>query len=177
MRCFIAVEIPDELKKKIISLSEELKHLHIKPVAPDNLHITMKFLDEISEKTAERVQYALQTISFREFSVSLKGVDCFPNHRNPRVLWIGCESQELNALARQINEALKKEFKKEEFTAHITIARIKDKVDLKAFIEKHNTRDFGAFVCTEFVLKQSTLSASGPVYITIEKFEKYSATV
>ncbi|MFA6888627.1 MAG: RNA 2',3'-cyclic phosphodiesterase [Candidatus Woesearchaeota archaeon] len=170
MRCFIAVEIPEEIQKKFNPLYEELKLKHLKAINPKDLHITLKFLDEVSEKTAVRVQQELQTISFKPFSVSLKGIECFPNRRNPKVLWVGCDSPGLKSLSQQINELLKKEFKKEDFTAHLTIARIKEKVDLKGFIEKYNSLDFGTFICKSFEVKQSVLLLTGPEYSNLKKF-------
>ena len=74
-------------------------------------------------------------------------------------------------MAKKINEALASEFKREEFTAHATIARVKQKVELHDFLEKHKNDSFGEFVCTNFVLKQSELSIEGPKYTTLASFQ------
>ena len=47
MRCFIAVELPPEVKDELTALEGELRkgrHNFVKWVHPDNIHLTLKFL-------------------------------------------------------------------------------------------------------------------------------------
>ena len=122
----------------------------------------------------------MESIRFSSFPIQLKGVGVFPNKKNVRVIWVGCESRnkELEALAEKINAVLAKYGKKEEgtsrFIGHLTIARVKKKVELKDVLQKHKNDDFGSFACKSFELRQSVLQRSGPVYTTIAKFQNPS---
>lgn len=174
IRCFIAIEIPEELKEKIVVLSRELNIPGIKLVELENMHITLKFLGDVTGDKIDGIKEMLQTVDFSNFSIILKGVGIFPNENYIRVVWIGCESKELYILTKKINEALVSEFKKEEFTAHVTFARVKQKVELHGFLEKHKNDSFEEFTCSNFVLKQSELGREGPKYNTLASFEAKS---
>lgn len=173
IRCFLAIEIPEEIKNKIEKISKELPKEGIKPVASGNQHVTLKFLGWLSPEKVEQIKKKIEEIRFVSFSVTVKGIGVFPNEKNARVIWIGCETKnkELEALAEKINAALAKDFEKEAFVGHLTIARVKKKMDWKDFFEKHKNEEFGSFVCKSFALKQSVLQRSGPVYTTLATIE------
>lgn len=173
IRCFLAIEIPEEIKKKIIIIAKEINGEGIKPVTEENLHITLKFLGEVSPEKVERIKKRLAEFQFASFSINIKGVGVFPNEEYIRVVWVGCESKnkELEALAEKMNSVLAREAPKEEFTPHLTIARAKKKLELQNFLKKHKEEMFGSFVCKSFELKQSVLQRSGPVYTTLATIE------
>lgn len=176
VRCFVAVEIPAEIKNKITPLVQELHVLGVKPVAVQNIHVTLKFLGYVSHDTVEKIKQALARLQFPPFSFSITGIGCFPTEKRPRVVWIGCESKEIELLAEKINQLLAPLFPQETCTAHLTIARIKDmtrvktKENIQKFIAKHKNEVFGTVLCKEFVLKESKLQKSGPIYSTLESF-------
>ncbi|MBI5073289.1 RNA 2',3'-cyclic phosphodiesterase [Candidatus Woesearchaeota archaeon] len=125
IRCFLALDIPEEINKKVALLENKMWQSGIKPVAPQNVHVTLKFLGNVSRQKLECIQQLLKTISFASFSYEIKGIVFFPNERNPQVIWLGVASKELEALAKHINTVLKKNFSEEKFTAHLTIAEFK----------------------------------------------------
>lgn len=170
LRCFVAIEIPEEAKEQLTALIIGLDMKGIKPVEPKNLHITLKFLGDVSASRLAAVEQRLRGIDFSSFPISLHGVGVFPDERYIRVVWVGCESAVLPALARNIEDALAEEFKKSEFTAHLTIARVKQKVNLRDFLERHKNDSFGEFTCNAFELMQSQLTSEGPVYSTLASF-------
>ncbi len=175
-RCFVAVEIPDGIKKKIAPLLQELSLPGVKSVSVDNLHITLKFLGYLQKQQLEKVKQLFRTIQIHSFSFSVKGVGCFPTEKRPRVVWIACENVEFEKLAEEINAVLAPLFPKEAFTAHVTIARVKDlknsetRDKIQKFIAKHKNDVFGTVPCKDFVLKESQLRKSGSIYSTIETF-------
>ena len=177
IRCFIAIEIPEEIKNKIEPVTKEIAKLKgIKAVSLDNMHITVKFLGYITEEKLKRVKEKLRKVQFPSFSIEVEGIGVFPNEKQPRVLWIDCQSEELHKLAHEINEVLAEEFPSEEFTAHLTIARIKEKPDkekIQEFLNKYKEEKYGTFVCKEFELKKSILEKQGPVYTTLEKYSSH----
>lgn len=171
LRSFLAIDIPEELKKKIRALQKELATKGIKLVEQENIHITLKFLGNVPAERVEQIKRVIKNIQLPAFSVQLKNMGIFPNENYIRVLWIGCKSKELQQLGEKINKLLAPVMKEEEeFIPHLTIARVKQKCDLKNFLAKHKHDDFGTFSCTEFVLYNSELTKQGPVYTRIATF-------
>jgi len=171
MRCFIAIDVPEELKSAISSLKKEIHLDGIKPVEDKNLHITLKFLGNVSDEKLGEVEKALRNVEFKKFKVKLKGVGVFPNESYIRIVWIGCENSELKEFSDEINESLSELSKKEPFSAHLTIARVRRKTDLKKFLDEHKEDEFGEFEVTGFELKSSKLSKEGPEYSTVAVFQ------
>ena len=170
MRVFIAIEVPEELKKKISELQKELNIDGIKLVEKENLHITLKFLGNVDEDKVDEIKKMLSSIKFENFTIKLNKIGVFPNDNYVRVVWIGCDSKELSKLGEDINDALAPMFAKEKFSAHLTIARVKLKMELNQFLNRHKNDEFGDFVCSEFKLFKSELTKEGPKYTIIEQF-------
>jgi len=170
LRCFIAVELMPGLCRTLSTLSRELKKDDVIQVSEQNIHITLKFLGDVSPDKLSSVESRLREVKFKPFRLAVKGVGVFPNENYARVVWTGCESKELAALANSVNKALDGVFKPEVFTAHITFARVKRKTELKPFLEKYKRWVFDEFKINKFVLKSSELTSGGPVYSTIAEF-------
>ncbi len=170
MRSFIAIELPEPIRDELAKVQEELPRDGIKLVGKENLHLTLKFLGEIDGKKVEEVRGVLKTVSFDPFLINVHGIGVFPNERHVQVIWAGAKGKELELLADNVNNALARECGQEPFKGHITIARVKRKLDLQSFLEKYAHTDFGAFECTDFMLKESVLTASGPHYSKIASF-------
>ncbi len=177
LRCFVSVRIPDQLKENILLAGREPNLQGVKLIERDSLHITLKFLGNVKPSMLEGVVSILRAIEFSPFIVKLKGFGVFPSEEYIRVVWIGCESRGLYDLDKKINLALADIFRKEEFTAHLTIARVKRKVDLHKFLEQHKNDSFGEFVCSSFELMQSKLTSAGPSYSVLAEFAAKPAKV
>ncbi|MBU0532529.1 RNA 2',3'-cyclic phosphodiesterase [Candidatus Micrarchaeota archaeon] len=169
MRLFVAVPLPEKVKKKLAELGKEIEQDGIKLVEPENIHITLKFIGESSE--AAHIEKKLREIRFNKFACAAKGAGVFPNENYIRVVWAGLESEELNLLAKKVIGALHGYGKDDRFSAHVTIARVKQKIDLKSFLEKHKDEDFGSFEISSFDLMQSELGGDGPKYTTLASFQ------
>lgn len=171
MRCFVAIDVPDEIKRKIGEIQKDLNRSGIKLVEPENLHFTLKFLGEISESKAEEIKQRLKEIEFQKFSIELAGVSGFPNLKYLRVIWIGTTSEKISELAKLIDKRLSSIGFKEEkkYVPHLTIARVKRKpsIEVIKFIEKYKSEKFGNFLVQEFSLKKSILTKSGPIYTNL----------
>jgi 2'-5' RNA ligase len=176
MRTFLAVEIPEHIRKQIdIFLHEEAgKNLPIKWVTFNNLHITLKFLGEIDEKMKKEITPALHEVAktYRSFNMNLEGIGCFPSPRNPRVLWIGAKqgSEMLCKIAQELEEKLARfNFKKEKrFHPHLTIGRIKKFCLVNDILEKEMKTE--SFPIRAITLFKSTLKPEGPIYEELQKF-------
>jgi 2'-5' RNA ligase len=150
IRSFIAIELPEEVKTGLNRLQAELKlpqHTFVKWVAPEGIHLTLKFLGNISpQKVAEItgvMEQASQGIS--PFQLEIHEVGAFPNLRQPRVLWLGIrgEIDKLVAWQQRIDNGLVPlGFAKETrpFTPHLTLARLREGVS------PGDRRDFGELV-------------------------------
>lgn len=173
MRCFIAVDMSTPA---VIDCLESLKSLGapLRPVAPESLHLTLKFLGEIDEDQVARVNDAMTRalISFKPFQADLKGVGVFPNLKYMRVLWVGVESREIEEMQRNLdNQLIKLGFKRERrFHSHLTLARIKKRSGLgrvREFLQKYESTYFGSVTVDTVELKKSTLTPKGPIYSTL----------
>jgi 2'-5' RNA ligase len=180
MRLFAAVDLSDEIREKISGLSKILGIKGIKTVKKENIHITLKFLGEVSESKIDGITSALEEIKFKSFKINLRGVGFFPNEARMRVIWIGVEkgADELKDLAYRIEDRLADlKFKKERrFVPHATIARVKRidpdlKVELVGKLKDFEKKDFGEMRVAYFSLKKSTLTQTGPIYEDLRLFE------
>jgi 2'-5' RNA ligase len=171
MRVFVAVAIPEDLKEKLTELGKEIEQDGIKLVAPQNIHMTMKFIGEVPDETIEEIEAQLKDVKFKKFECTIKGVGVFPNENYIRVVWAGVDSNALDEVAKKVMDVLANYGKKEKFSGHATIARVKKKVNLKGFLEKHRNDEFGKFNVSEFKLIQSDLGKEGPTYTTLATFK------
>lgn len=175
MRCFIAVNLPGEVKEKIGEATKNLEDRGMKKVASENLHLTLKFLGEVNEKRVEEVKKKLREIKFEKFLVSFRGVGCFPNRDFIKVVWLGVEEGRKNLIDLQkvIDEKLSEiGFKKErKFEPHLTVARVKFLRDKGKFVEELNKIRFEEqFEVESFELMESVLQKEGPTYKKVESF-------
>lgn len=177
MRYFIAVNLPIDLKEKIRKATKNLQDKGLKKVAPEKLHLTLKFLREVNENKIEEVKEKLREIEFERFSVGLKGTGCFPNMNFIKVFWLGIgEGREnLIGLQGEIDEKLSKiNFKKEKkkFEPHLTIARVKFLQDKGKILEELKKIQLEEnFEVNNFYLMESMLQKGGPKYKKIDSFK------
>jgi len=169
MRIFVAIEVSDkDVLNSIHKIQTEL-NIKAKPVELHNMHFTVQFLGEVSEKMAGKISDALNSIEFSSFSISFASIGVFPKPNSPRVIWIGTDDgvNELEKLAEMIRSKLShlgfspdKKFK-----PHVTIFRVKNKIeDLSSKLEKFSSCSFGKQLVSEIKLKKSELTSTGPIY-------------
>ncbi len=178
MRLFTGLDLPEKL---VANLEELLRRL--KPTArinwspPANLHVTTKFIGEWPEDRLEELKAALRDLAGRAvIPVRLRGVGFFPNARSPRSFWCGIEAPGLPELAADTDAATARlgiRSEKRPFSPHLTLARIKERVDLDALHEALAglpSLEFGSFPAAGFYLYRSTLRPTGSVYTKLAEF-------
>lgn len=174
MRVFIAIDLPEDLRKKLVSYYSRLgRYVRGKFVEEENLHITLKFLGEQQPNIVEKVKKLLAEIRFERFTIKVKNLGAFPSLENPRVIWVGAYSDELIRLVNEINNKLKRlGFPLEQnFVGHITLVRAKFILDKKGLHEFARKFDFDyKFEAREFKLKRSILTPKGPIYSDLEAY-------
>ncbi|MBF0541249.1 MAG: RNA 2',3'-cyclic phosphodiesterase, partial [Nitrospirae bacterium] len=146
-------------------------------VRPENLHITLKFLGNISAETIPQIEKALEDIVLKTqpFEIMLNGIGCFPNSRHPRVIWIGVKDNGiLNKISKELNDRLSKIGKTDhDFSQHLTIGRVKDNhkiPSLHAEIERFTNFTFGSNLINTISLMKSELTPQGSIYSIIKDF-------
>ncbi|HIG95569.1 TPA: RNA 2',3'-cyclic phosphodiesterase [Candidatus Woesearchaeota archaeon] len=175
IRCFIAIDLPQESIEEIQRIQTLIKKQNLvggKYTAPEHLHLTLKFLGEISPEQVQAVQEKLKTLAFKRFDVHLGDVGIFSEDSGDhiRIIWIQLAGQGVGELQQAIDGSLKGLFPKEErFMSHITLVRVKKAKDKKALMVFLKTIKAipGPHNCLSvpgFVLKQSTLTLQGPLY-------------
>jgi 2'-5' RNA ligase len=175
-RAFIAIELPEEMIAFFHKIQEGLRSYGFKArwVRPENIHLTLKFLGDINSEDIKKAGDAIISAAGENASMSLgaKGIGVFPGVKRPRVIWTGIAGQtkELADLQKTLDGKLETiGFPKEKrpYKGHLTIARIKGKVDAKRLIDAMT--EFGrleskTFMAEEVVLFKSKLKPSGAVY-------------
>jgi 2'-5' RNA ligase len=181
MRCFIALDISDEIRKAIAGMIQKasIGVRGIRWVSAENIHLTLKFLGEVKEELIPEMQKRLSEACARHkaFPINIRGTGAFPNPKYPNVLWVGIDkSEELKRLYLDIDEAMSSlGFEKEDrdFSPHLTIGRVKDKRGIEpALKELYTFKDafFGSIDVTEILLMKSVLKSSGAEYSKIAVF-------
>jgi 2'-5' RNA ligase len=179
MRTFIAIKLPKEIKGLLASLQQELKNTgaDVKWVEPKNIHLTLKFLGEIDEKTSTKISSILEEVAkdTMSFNIRIACAGAFPKINSPRVLWAGVDKGDLETkiIAKALEEKIEKiGIPKENraFSSHITIGRIKSSLNRDELIQglKKLQKYFGAkgaeFCVYKITLFKSTLTPNGPIY-------------
>ena len=166
-RCFVSLELPDELLRVVREVREALRKQFpdLRYVSRENLHLTLKFLGEISPELLGEVEERLRGIRSGPIEVSLAEAGCFA----PRILWVGLRGAD--ELQRMVDDALEGLFEPEHrFMGHFTIARAKGISDrLRRAVEGLEVPRTTA-TATGFTLQESHLSHEGPRYETIAHF-------
>jgi len=185
MRAFIAIEISDDIKDLLGQIEAHLKYsgADVKWVKPEVIHLTLKFLGEITDEKCADVKFALDTIakSVKPFELNLKDIGAFPKIEHPRVIWVGLDkgAVETTALAGRIDDSLSKiGFAKEDrpFSPHLTIGRARSPLNRDKLKEKISSASakfqftaVNSCKVASVILFQSTLTPKGPIYTKLHE--------
>ncbi|UZE93755.1 MAG: RNA 2',3'-cyclic phosphodiesterase [Candidatus Pacearchaeota archaeon] len=180
MRCFIAIDIPSEVREELARAEEVIrgfdKRAKLKIVEPENLHITIKFLGDLTDDQVNKAKEVLREIKFEPFKVKLNSFGIFPSLNFIRVVWVDVlPKEQLIELEKKIDDVISEKLgfrRNRNFETHITLARAKYIGDKQKFVEglKNITVSPIEFEIKNFSLKKSTLTREGPIYEDIIKF-------
>lgn len=184
MRLFVALDLPDEVRQNLRDLIARWKPLcrSAKWVRPEAMHVTLKFIGEVSAAKLAPIRAALaQVHSTAPVEMQFHSLGFFPNERRPRVLWCGvAASANLAELAAAVDRAvvpLGIPAESRDFVPHLSLARFKPdsgpRADLDALLraaDELKTYDFGRTREMEFHLIESILKPAGAEYKRVETF-------
>jgi len=178
MRCFIAVECPQEVKEKFAGIQKVIREFgEMSIVKPENMHLTLKFLGEVDDKQAGKVSNALESVQYMRYDATIRGLGVFPKPDYVRVVWAGVEDEgrtkELASIVDSIMKPLGFPAEKD-FQPHLTLARVKflkDKSKLAEVIERRSNEVFGSYTVDKLLLMKSVLSPKGPEYSVVKEIK------
>jgi len=178
MRLFTALDLPLEVIGRLEQLLRRLKptaRISWSPV--ENLHVTTKFIGEWPDSRLGELKAALGGLPSRPaLPVAIRGVGFRPNAHSPRHFWCGVEAPGLAELAADTDRAsagLGVARETHPYSPHLTLARIRDRMDLQPLreaIASLDSLEFGNFEAQSWILYQSTLKPTGSVYTKLAEF-------
>jgi 2'-5' RNA ligase len=194
MRCFIAIDIDEEIRKALGDLQKKLrgsidvKKGDINWVNPDNIHLTLKFLGEIKDEKVAEICNIVKVAAGRHksFELDIESVGHFPpmrslrgGGRSPKVLWVGTGKGQENLL--KLQEDIEKSLasagwpeETREFSGHLTLCRIRNpKAGMKLAQASEDYKDFkvGTLSTDSVCVYQSELTPRGPVYTRLGNYK------
>jgi 2'-5' RNA ligase len=181
IRSFIAFDIDsNSILERITNVQNLLikTGAALKLVKPENVHITMRFLGNITPNMVEKIFEEMKKVQFTPFDVKICGIGAFPHLRYPRVLWAGITEgvDQLRNIFNQLEPRLRSlGFAPDTkgFSPHLTIARVKsgrNKAELVKCIAENANYEFGIVRADCLRLKRSDLTPKGPIYSTLKEF-------
>jgi 2'-5' RNA ligase len=186
MRCFIAIDIDEKIRRALGDLQRQLrdgvdvKKGDINWVNPDNIHLTLKFLGEIKDEKAAEVCNIVKAVAGRHksFELDIESVGHFGG-RSPKVLWVGTGKGGENLL--ELQEDIEKSLalagwpeETRDFAGHLTLCRIRNpKAGMKLAQVSEDYKDFkvGTLSADEVCVYQSELKPTGPVYTVLGNYK------
>jgi len=180
IRSFIAFDIDDEQIVKRFSEAQQMlvrTGADLKLVKPENIHITMRFLGNITSPMVDSIHEAMQKVSFSPFDVEIRGLGAFPKLQYARVIWAGITNgaEQLSKVFDQLEPKLRElGFRPDPkgFSPHLTIARVKsgrNKSELIRCVKDSVNYEFGIIKAKCLRLKRSVLTPKGPIYSTLRE--------
>jgi 2'-5' RNA ligase len=183
VRAFIAIDLSSQIHKRLDTVAGELKQrlegVPIRWVPVENVHLTLKFLGDVSLTNLEILKKILRSeaSSHLPFEISIGQLGAFPTKRRPRVIWVGVEApQELMDLQRAIeSETTRLGYARDrrEFSPHLTLGRISrnaNSADLRQIsqvLKNYEVGFLGATRVKEVHLFRSDLQPGGAVYTSL----------
>ena len=177
IRSFLAFELPQEIKGIVARVSSELikSPLDLRYVKVENIHLTVVFMGNIKTDHLAAMKNEIQMVCLKygPFEISINGMGCFPNRRNPRVLWLGLhgDMQRMALFRDDLQRNLKPFGIKEEkrtFKPHLTLGRFRKPNKKGAYLDKFFTKYDGlsSAGCSliELTLFKSDLKPGGAEY-------------
>ena len=168
-RLFVSVELPHAITQLLGELDPHLRG--VRWLAPEQMHLTLSFLGNVSAETEEKLRANLCAISWKAFFLPLVGLGTFPGKGRPNILWLGGGQghPHLFQLHKRVQEAalaagLEPDLRA--FHPHITLARCRDvsAESLRPFLRAHAGFDAGMIHVESFFLNSSELTSAGSVY-------------
>jgi 2'-5' RNA ligase len=180
VRTFIAVELADTVRRRAAQLAERLAQANtkVKWVAPENMHLTLKFLGDVPvEKTAAVCQAVAEAVrEIPAFAAESAGAGAFPSPGRPSTIWLGIGegTEQLIRLHTAVDRALRPlGFPREgrKYSPHLTIGRVRGggrgTRELADLLRQNADFEAGPSHISQVITFSSDLTPKGPVYTAL----------
>lgn len=180
LRAFLACELPPALQSAIETETAGMRLAlgpdSIRWVPAQQIHLTLKFLGDVSPSNLDPVRnmLATQAAACQPFRIRVAGFGAFPNLRRPRVIWAALSAPpELAELQRSLEvDSSRLGYPPEErgFSPHLTLGRVRPRASdanlqkISRALEQLKVGDIGGTRVEAIHLFKSDLEASGPAY-------------
>jgi 2'-5' RNA ligase len=180
LRAFLASELPSSIQTAIqeatIGLRKALEDDLVRWVPAHNIHLTLKFLGDVSPANLDLIKQMLATEAsqYTAFDVQVEGIGSYPNARRPRVLWVGLNAPTaLASLQHSIETAAARlgyESEERGFSPHLTIGRVHQNASstdiqkIRSALETNKVGNLGTARIDAVYLFKSDLQSTGSVY-------------
>ncbi len=177
-RLFTAIELPADVRSRLLGLRGGLRGARW--IEPENFHLTLRFIGDIDDRTADEVAEALDRVGPRTVPVHLRGLGSFGS-KKPHSVWARVEPDrnlmELQAEQERIMQRAGLEPERRRYTPHVTIARLKgaSATDVASWLAVRGDFEAPAFVANRFVLMSSRASVGGGPYVVEEAYSLLGA--
>lgn len=180
VRSFIAIALSSEIQAKLtqisIELQAQLKGVPVRWVPVENIHLTLKFLGDVSTANLEMLKTTLQgeVAGHNPFEISVGDLGAFPNLRRPRVIWVNVQAPaELSAVQHGIETQMARlgyPLEERPFHPHLTLGRVartashQDIQKISDVFSRYKVGFLGATRVLTINLYKSDLQPGGALY-------------
>ncbi len=177
IRTFVAIEASPTVRQRAVALIDVLREApaEVKWVAPENMHLTLKFLGDIDfgkiPEVCELVKRAVAAVA--PFELEIRGAGAFPNPTRPGTVWIGADegAEQMEALFKPVEKAVRRLGVRREprrFHAHLTLGRVRrggpGVEALGELIRQQSDYEAGRMIVRGVKVFSSELRREGPLY-------------
>ena len=170
-RLFIAILLPQEIKKELVNLQKEYQNLKVRWTRPENIHFTLVFIGWVEKEKTKAIEEIVRKVAEKSFPfyIKLQKIVLGPSRERPRMIWaIG----PLNEKIIELRKKIVKDFEKNrinfedrhEFKVHVTLARAQGKELWGRKIEENLDLSFAV---NKIYLMESELKPEGVKYKTL----------
>jgi len=173
-RLFVAIQPTEPVRATLIALTGDIARARWTP--PQHLHLTLRFIGDVSDETRQRIEAALNLVRVQPFFLAVEGTGRFPPRGHPSVAWVGVAGHpHLHQLRQQVDDGLLAagvSFELRPFVPHFTLARTGEASTgaVEQWVKQH--RDFAgpAWRVDAFHLMISDLTPDGAEHRVLKTF-------
>jgi len=180
MRIFIGIKLDKTVQDKIEKFMKPFKKISspLKWVKPGDIHITLKFIGDVSDEKYSQIENSLTSTTFNTgpFNLALAGCGKFGKRNDLNILWTGITpNNQLEQMYNKIEDTLEKfgiEKETRKFKPHITVARNKKPFNFKSLlkiIEEKENLPTAELTVNHFQVFKSQSTPNGPIYTILKE--------
>jgi 2'-5' RNA ligase len=178
MRLFVALSIPGAVAQSLMLIQGGVPGARWQ--SREQLHLTLRFIGEVSGEDVEAIDDALAGIMAPDFTLQLHGVGQFGNQQ-PHSLWAAVrDNPALDHLQRKVDNAIRRvgqppssgDKHAHKFTPHVTLGRLKypDPDKVIEWLQYNALYTSVEFEAGAFHLYSSKLTSDGSIYRVEEDY-------